>query len=102
MSGKSPFEILGQGVNLEDESLGRFTKGLGIPYLAYTLEAVGIMSAIVIILLSMFSLLVVNYPKTVAQTKQRIAQAVISVLFIAILPLALDVVYNTCLKAFYG
>lgn len=98
---RTPFDILGEPVN-RTRDMGRFMNSLGIQSLAFTLETIGLICAVVVILMSMLMLLVVNYPKTVAQTKQRIAQALISVIFIAILPLFMDVIYNTCLHAFYG
>ena len=82
--------------------MNKFMKDLGIPQLAAVLEGIGYMSAVIVILLAMIMLLVVNYPKTVAQTKTKIAHAVLAALFIAILPLFMDVIYRTCLKAFYG
>lgn len=99
--GKTPFDILGEPVNRTSD-MGRFMNSLGMQPLAFTLEAIGMICAVVVILLSMLMLLVVNYPKTVAQTKQKIAQAILTVIFIAILPLFMDVIYNTCLMAFYG
>ena len=82
--------------------MSQFMYQLGIPNLATVLRAIGYMSSVIVILLAMLMLLVVNYPKTVAQTKTKIAHAVLAALFIAILPLFMDVIYRTCLQVFYG
>ena len=108
MDDKSPFEILGQGVDLSRYESGNpgamssFMFELGFVHLGKVLEAIGYMSAVCVILLAMIMLLIVNYPKTVAQTKTKIAHCILAALFIAILPLFMDVIYRTCLHAFYG
>lgn len=70
---------------------------LYIPSLIKILDYVGIMGSVIIIISSLIMLLVVNYPKTVAQTKQRIAQSFFSVIVIGLLPLIFDVIYTIVL-----
>ena len=101
---KPPFEILGERTHnyVGEGSFNKFMTDLGLPNLASVLRAIGYMSAVIVILLAMLMLLIVNYPKTVAQTKTKIAHCILAALFIAILPLFMDVIYRTCLHAFYG
>ena len=67
---------------------------LGLHALIWILDYAGILGSVIIIISSLIMLLVVNYPKTVAQTKQRIAQSFLTVVVIALLPLIFDVIYT--------
>lgn len=100
----TPFEILNnRGVRAIDKQVGKdnfvgnLKNALGLTNLAFVLDFVGVVSAIIVIIISIIMLLLVNYPKTVAQTKQTMAHALITVMLIALLPLILDVIYNIIL-----
>ena len=94
-----PFEILGDEDKLVDAS--SFVRQTGIPALGEVLNVVGVLSAMIIILVSIAMLLVANYPKTVAQTKEKIVNALMTVAFIAAFPLVADVIYSVIVGSFY-
>ncbi len=95
----TPFQILGSEDGIGDAR--GFIVKTGIPALGQVLNVAGIVSAAVIILASLGMLLIVNYPKTVAQTKERIANALMVVAFIAAFPLIADALYTIITQAFY-
>ena len=95
----TPFEILGDRGGTSDAS--SFVRRTGIPALGQVLNIAGILSAAIIILASLGVLLVVNYPKTVAQTKEKIVNALMVVAFIAAFPLIADAIYSVIIGAFY-
>ena len=70
---------------------------LGLDAIVWILDYVGVIGAVIVIVASLVMLLIVNYPKTVAQTKQRIAQSFISVIIIGLLPLIFDTIYTAIL-----
>ena len=94
-----PLEILGDPDGAVDAA--GFINNTGIPALGQVLNVAGILSAAIIVLTSLGMLLLVNYPKTVAQTKERIANALMVVAFIAMFPLLADVIYTVICQVFY-
>lgn len=93
VASSTPFEILGEwDATTTNTSAKAFMETLGFRELAYTLNWLGIWSAIIVILIAMLVLLVVNYPKTVSQTKTKIVHALITTACIAALPFLFDVV----------
>lgn len=95
----TPFDILGETDTVLDTY--SFIKGTGIPALGQVLNMLGILSAAIIILASLGMLLIVNYPKTVAQTKEKIANALMVVAFVAAFPLIADAIYSVIVGSFY-
>lgn len=78
----------------EDAIVKQLNDLMGFSTIVFILDYLGLASAIIVIICSVIVLLVVNYPKTVAQTKQRIAQALLTVIAIAALPTIADAVYT--------
>lgn len=95
----SPFGILGDEDKLVDAS--PFVRATGVPALGQVLNVAGVLSAMIIILVSLAILLIANYPKTVAQTKEKIVNALMVVAFIAAFPLVADVIYSIIVGSFY-
>ena len=95
---KSPMEILSSKMpgswDTDTSAEGKLINAMGVKTLAFIINLFGIMSAIVIIVASFVALLVVNYPKTVAQTKQRIVHVLFTVVIMASLPLILDCILS--------
>ena len=95
----TPFDILSQ-----EDLKGKpssFVRAIGAPALGQVLSATGILSAAIIILSSLAILRVANYPKTVAQTKEKIVNALMVVAFLAAFPLIADAIYTVVVTAFY-
>ena len=88
----TPFEILGEWDTGSHSGTNDFMTALGFRELAYTMDVLGIWSAIFVILCALIVLIVVNYPKTVSQTKTKIVHAVLIVAAIGALPFLFDVV----------
>jgi hypothetical protein len=87
----TPFEILGTWDNTTTNgSVKSFMDELGFRELSYTLNVLGIWSAIIVILCALIVLLVVNYPKTVSQTKTKIVHVILTTAAIASLPFLFD------------
>ena len=99
---QTPFEILANTDQADLNKLNVLNRRMGISTLAFTLEAAAYIGAIVVILIGFIYLLVCNYPKTVAETKRRVVHAIFVVMFIAMMPLLMDTVYNIFKWAFYG
>lgn len=95
----TPFGILADSDRISDAR--NFIVKTGIPSLGQVLNVAGIISAAVIILAALGMLLIVNYPKTVAQTKEKIANALMVVAFIAAFPLIADALYTVITESFY-
>lgn len=95
----SPMEILGDPSTIGDANT--FIKRTGITALGQVLNMAGILSAAIVILAALGMLLIVNYPKTVAQTKEKIANALMVVAFIASFPLIADAIYSVVTGIFY-
>ncbi len=86
----TPFEILGKWDTGHGSGTNDFMTELGFRELAYTLDVLGVWSAIFVILCAFVVLLVVNYPKTVSQTKTRIVHTILVVAAIGALPYFFD------------
>lgn len=92
----APMEILNhwgfdiRGTNHNEAA--DFVVSMGLPQLAYTLSVLGVWVGIIVIISGLLMLAIVQYPKTVAQTKTRIAVALIGVGLVACLPYMFDVV----------
>lgn len=95
----TPFGILSDEDRIGDAR--GFIIKTGIPALGQVLNIAGVVSAAIIILAALGMLLVVNYPKTVAQTKEKIANALMVVAFIAAFPLIADALYTVITQSFY-
>ena len=93
-----PLEILGNPDSKGD--FGHFVATSGIASLGQVLSIAGILSAAIVIACSLLLLVVVNYPKTKAQVKERIANSLIAVALIAALPYLADVIYSIILSMF--
>lgn len=98
----TPFEILAETSQTDINELNQFNRRMGISTLAFIIEAATYISAILVILIGFIYLLVCNYPKTVAETKQRVVHALFVCVFVALMPLLMDTVYNVFKWAFYG
>ncbi len=99
--GDSPMAILDKdmpGLVTTGEQFN-IINAMGINSLAYIMNMVGLLSAATIIVASLVALLVVNYPKTVAQTKQRIVHVLFTVILMAAQPLLMDVVLSILLTS---
>ena len=92
LANETPFEILSEWDYGRNSGTNDFMTSLGFRELGYTLDVLGIWSAIIVILCSFIILVVVNYPKTVSQTKTKIMHAILIVAAIAALPFLFDVV----------
>ncbi len=99
LTGTTPFEIIGHTFNAGDAKA--FTVTTGLAALGQVLNIFGILSAAVIIVTALGTLVIVNYPKTVAQTKEKVANAFMTVCFIAAFPFVADAIYNVLLDIFY-
>ena len=99
LSSDTPMEILGDPSTIADAN--SFIRRTGITALGQVLNIAGILSAGIVILASLGMLLIVNYPKTVAQTKEKIANALMVVAFIAAFPLVADAIYSVITGVFY-
>lgn len=95
VSGKSPMAILGQKA---DSPLGNardwngVSKDLGIPDLWTIIIGGGIALAIIVIMVHLIKLLIVNYPKTVMQTKTKVVQAFFVIVALSSLAFLFDIV----------
>ncbi len=85
----TPFEIL--SVQDDTRTQGLFDN-LGFGRLMNILNYGGLIAAVVIIICSLIMLTVVNYPKTVAQTKQKVVHALFVIIIIAAAPYLADVI----------
>lgn len=65
--------------------------------IATILDFVAVISGIILIIAALVMLIIVNYPKTVAQTKQKVAQVFLTLVAIALLPIIFDAVYTLTL-----
>lgn len=65
--------------------------------IAAILDFVAVISGIILIIAALVMLIIVNYPKTVAQTKQKVAQVFLTLVAIALLPIIFDAVYTLTL-----
>lgn len=107
---ETPFEILGKweyGIAKNADGSwstanNDFMTILGFRELAYTMNVLGIWSAIFVIFCGMLVLVVVNYPKTVSQTKTKIVHAIITVATIAALPFIGDVLGGLAMQFILG
>ncbi len=86
---KSPFEILSKKPSMFTGS--DFNNSLGIAQVGYILEMFGLIMAIVSVLTALITLLFVNYPKTVMQTKQKVVHSCFVIAAIGALPYVMDV-----------
>ena len=97
--GTTPFQILGKKDG--SSTALKMVNRTGLGQLEQVLELFGILSAAIIIVCALGTLVIVNYPKTVAQTKEKIANAFMTIAFIAAFPLIADVIYTVIVNAFY-
>jgi hypothetical protein len=74
---------------------------LGFFQLANVLEIAGILSASIIIVVSVLTLFIANYMKTRAQTKERIIMGLTSIAYIAAFPFLADVILTIIKEAFF-
>lgn len=95
----TPFEILSDSDTKSDFYF--FLKATGINSLGGVMEAAGILSAAIIIVASLVMLAIVNYPKTKAQTKEKLVNTLTVVAFIAAFPYLADAIYTIILDAFF-
>ncbi len=99
---KAPLEILGQKVDSaagDSAHWNNVSASLGIPDLWNILIGAGVLLAIIVILVQLIKLLVVNYPKTVTQTKQKVVQAFFVVAVLASLAFVFDIVLKVTQNA---
>lgn len=66
----------------------------GLPSIAYILTFAAVISGVALMIITLTMLIIVNYPKTVAQTKQKVAQIMVILIVIAMLPLFFDLFYT--------
>ena len=66
----------------------------GVRLIGYILTYAAVISAIILIVSALVMLIIVNYPKTVAQTKQKIGQVFLTIIVVAMLPILFDVLYT--------
>ena len=95
---ETPFSILKQSWRGATEKTQTINI-LGLPQLAYVLDIAGMIGAVIVIISSLLTLVLVNYPKTVAQTKTKIVHALLVVALIGALPFLADVVYTVIYNA---
>ena len=95
---KDPLEIIGNDISISESR--NFIVKSGFRQINEILNVVCILSAGVIILSSLAMLLIVNYPKTVSQTKEKIANALMVIAFIAAFPLIADTIYSIIYQIF--
>ncbi len=96
---ETPFEILGRKDNSGTASTFIFRTGMA--QIGEILNVAGVLSAAIIIASSLAVLLIAQYPKTRAQTKEKIVNALMVVAFIAAFPLVADVIYSVVTSIFY-
>ncbi len=92
----SPMGILGQKL---DETAGagyyeRVSDTMGIPQLWQIILGGGIVLALIVMLVALVKLLIVNYPKTVMQTKQKIAHGLAVVIILVMLASLFDTILS--------
>ena len=95
----TPFEILGKRDNTYG-NLYNFRQRVGLVQLEKSIEVFGIFLAVVVILGAIVTLLVVNYPKTVSQTKTKIVHAFMVIALIGSLAFILDIVLTVIWSVF--
>lgn len=88
----TPFEILSGWDYGSHSGTNDFMTALGFRELGYTLDVLAVWSAIIVILCGIIVLVVVNYPKTVSQTKTKLVHSILVVGAVAALPFLFDVV----------
>lgn len=93
-----PLSILSQPIGSAVSTA--FVKGLGLPELMHTVRVFGMMSAVIVIVCSLLSLAVVNYPKTLMQTKTRIVSAVMVVIIISLILMFADITLSILYDSF--
>lgn len=96
---ETPFEILGRRDRAGNAS--QFIFNTGMAQVGEILNVAGILSAAIIIASSLAVLLIAQYPKTRAQTKEKIVNALMVVAFIAAFPFVADVIYTVITNIFY-
>ena len=77
-----------------------FVKGMGLPQLLYIVRLFGIMSAVIVIVVSLLTLAVVNYPKTLMQTKTRIVTAALTIVIISLILIFADITLSILYDSF--
>jgi len=95
-----PMDILGESDAWYGDNY-TFAKETGLLKLTSVLNAFGLLSAGIIILASLGTLVIVNYPKTKAQVKEKLANAFMMVAFLAAFPFIADVIYNVMINVFF-
>ena len=98
--GTSPMKILSEPL---DEAVSReFYAGTGLMNLLYTVRVFGVLSAVIVIVISLLTLAVINYPKTLMQTKTRIVTALMVIVVMSLIlifaDMTLSILYDNFLK----
>ena len=88
----TPFSILSEWEVGRDSGVNDFMSALGFRELGYILDVLAVWSAIIVILCGVIVLVVVNYPKTVSQTKTKLVHSILVVGTVAALPYLFDVI----------
>lgn len=95
---REPMTILSQPVGAAISK--SFVQGLGLPQLLHIVRLFGVMSAVIVIVSSLLMLAVVNYPKTLMQTKTKIVSALMAVLIICLILIFADITLSILSDAF--
>ena len=92
LDGITPFSILSEKAKKMEAR--NVIRALGITQLGYILRMSGVIVGLLVIFWSLITLMIVNYPKTVMQTKTIILQATIVIVIIMLLPEVMDAIHN--------
>ena len=100
----APFDILNDNGKRSVDSLtvdgmsesatDYLMKQAGLPTIAYILDLVAVVSGVLLAIVALVMLILVNYPKTVAQVKQKIGQIFLILIVVAVLPVIFDFFYS--------
>lgn len=92
-----PFDILSETSGYEEgttvgSNLYQVNWTLGFTNLAKVINLMGVIAAVIVIISSLITLLVVNHPITMQKVKSRVLQAFAVIIVLASLPLIMDTV----------
>ena len=92
-----PFDILSETSGYEEgttvgSNLYQVNWTLGFTNLAKVINLMGVIAAVIVIISSLITLLVVNHPITMQKVKSRVLQAFAVIVVLASLPLIMDTV----------
>ena len=100
---QTPFGVLNRSVHNADSKVAYFYRDvadpLGLPQLLGIMIGFGAILAIIVIAVHLTKLLIVNYPKTVTQTKQKVVHAFFVIIALCSLGLVFDTVLEVVQKA---